>query len=93
MTTHTALGPGAEFALIEKMRKRWGDLARGIGDDAALLRVPRGEQLVASTDSAVDGVHFKRAWLGPREIGYRAVTAALSDLAAMGAAPLGILVS
>jgi len=92
-TKHTALGPGAEFALIDKMRKRWGALARGIGDDAALLAVPRGEQLVASTDAAIEGVHFKRAWLTPREIGYRAVTAALSDLAAMGAAPLGVLVS
>ncbi len=93
MPNHMALGPGAEFALIEKMRKRWGDLARGIGDDAALLAVPRGEQLVASTDTAIEDVHFRRAWLTPRAIGYRAVTAALSDLAAMGAAPLGVLVS
>lgn len=92
-TKHTALGAGAEFALIDKMRKRWGALANGIGDDAAMLQVPRGEQLVASTDSALEGVHFKRAWITPREIGYRAVTAALSDLAAMGAAPLGVLVS
>jgi len=93
MTKHTALGPGAEFALIDKLRKRWGALASGIGDDAALLAVPRGEQLVASTDSALEGVHFKRPWLTPKEIAYRAVTAALSDLAAMGARPLGVLVS
>lgn len=92
-TTHTRLGPGAEFALIEKLVKRWGALARGIGDDAALMSVPRGEQLVASTDVALDGVHFRRAWLTPREIGYRAVTAALSDLAAMAAAPLGVVIS
>lgn len=92
-TKHTALGPGAEFAMIDKLRHRWGSLARGVGDDAAILEVPRGEQLVASTDSMIEGVHFKRAWLSPREIGYRAVTAALSDLAAMGAAPLGVLVS
>jgi thiamine-monophosphate kinase len=89
----TTLGPGAEFAIIAKLRRRWGDLSRGIGDDAALLDVPRGEQLVASTDASVEGVHFKRTWLTPREIGYRAVTGALSDLAAMGAAPLGVLVS
>ena len=90
---HTPLGPGAEFTLIDKLRQRWGALARGIGDDAALLTVPRGEQLVASTDTAIENVHFRRAWLTPREIGYRAVTSALSDLAAMGATPLGVLVS
>lgn len=87
------MGPGAEFDLIRKLRKRWGDLARGIGDDAATIVAPRGEQLVASTDTALEGVHFRRTWLTPREIGYRAATAALSDLAAMGAAPIGLLVA
>ena len=91
--SHTALGPGAEFAIVDTLRRRWGALARGIGDDAALLTVPRGEQLVASTDSAIEGIHFRRRWLTPREIGCRAVTTALSDLAAMGAKPLGVLVS
>ena len=87
------LGPGAEFDLIRRIRARWGTLAVGLGDDAALLDVPRGERLVASTDTAVEGVHFRRGWLSAEEIGYRAVTAALSDLAAMAAAPLGALIS
>ena len=90
---HAALGPGREFDIIRMLANRWGPLARGIGDDAAMFRTPRGDQLVVSTDTALEGVHFRTGWLSQREIGYRAVTAALSDLAAMAAAPLGVLVS
>jgi thiamine-monophosphate kinase len=46
-----------------------------------------------STDSAVEGVHFRREWFSPGEIGFRAITAALSDIAAMAAEPRGVLVS
>lgn len=93
MNDDTALGPGKEFDLVRKLLHRWGDAACGIGDDAALLDVPAGHQLVASADSAVDGVHFRREWLTPREIGWRVAAAALSDLAAMAADPLAMLVS
>jgi thiamine-monophosphate kinase len=58
-----------------------------------VLDVPAGERLVVSTDSTVEGVHFRRPWLTPEEIGWRATHAALSDLAAMGAAPLGVLLA
>ena len=88
-----ALGSGAEFDLIRAMRERWGALAVGVGDDAAVIRPARGEQLVVSVDAAAEGVSFRREWLSSREIGYRAVTAALSDLAAMAAAPMGVLVA
>jgi len=88
-----ALGPGREFDLIRSLIQRWGAAAVGIGDDAALLRVPRGETLLASVDANVEGIHFQRDWFAPDEIGYRAVTAALSDLAAMAARPLGMLIS
>src|SRR5437667_11194522 len=88
-----ALGPGDEFDLIRALKEAWGPLAPNIGDDAAVLRPPSGEQLVVSTDAALEDVHFRRAWLSLQEIGYRAVTAALSDLAAMAAAPLGVLIS
>lgn len=87
----TPLGPGAEFDAIREMLRRWGPRAAGIGDDAALLDVPVGYQLAVSTDSSVEGVHFRRAWLTPREIGYRASVAALSDLAAMAATPIGLV--
>ena len=93
MTVSIALGPGREFDIIRGLLTRWGDRARGIGDDAVTLDVPPGERLVVSTDSSVEGVHFKREWLTPREIAYRATAAALSDLAAMAATPLGILVA
>jgi thiamine-monophosphate kinase len=88
-----ALGPGAEFDTVRTMFSRWGALAPGVGDDAALLDVPAGSRLVVSTDTSVENVHFKRAWLSPEEIAYRAVAAALSDLGAMGAAPLGMVIA
>ena len=93
MSDDTPLGPGAEFDAIREMLARWGDRAVGIGNDAAVLRLPRGDSLVASVDAAVEGQHFRREWLSPREIGYRAVTAALSDLAASAAKPIGVLIA
>jgi len=93
MSDGVELGPGAEFDLIRQLRERWGPLAVGLGDDAAVLQLPRGEQLVISVDAAIEGVHFRQDWLSPREIAYRAVTAALSDLAAMAAVPRGVLVA
>ncbi len=93
MSDHVRLGPGAEFDAVRSMLERWGPRARGIGDDAAILDVPTGERLVVSTDATVEGIHFRRDWLTPEEIGWRATAAALSDLAAMGAAPLGVLIT
>jgi thiamine-monophosphate kinase len=90
---HLALGGGAEFDAIRAMLHEWGARATGIGDDAAVLDMPVGEKVVASTDASVEGVHFRREWLSAGEIGARAATAALSDLAAMGAAPLGLLLA
>jgi thiamine-monophosphate kinase len=86
-----ALGEGAEFDTIRDLIARWGATASGIGDDAATLDLPRGERLVVSIDAFVIDRHFERDWLTPTEIGYRATAAALSDLAAMAAAPLGLL--
>jgi thiamine-monophosphate kinase len=70
-----------------------------IGDDAALLPVDGSQALVVTTDSLVDGVHFSVGLAMPTQItmdyqdaGWRSVAANLSDLAAMGATPLGITV-
>lgn len=93
MSGHIRLGPGAEFDAVRALLARWGPRARGIGDDAAILDVPAGDRLVVSTDATVEDVHFRRPWLTPEEVGWRATSAALSDVAAMGATPLGILVS
>jgi thiamine-monophosphate kinase len=88
-----ALGPGREFDAIRAMLARWGSAATGIGGDAAELVVPGGQRLLVSTDTSVEGVHFRRDWLSPSEIGYRATAAALSDLAAVAATPLALLLS
>ncbi|HET7457812.1 MAG TPA: AIR synthase related protein, partial [Gemmatimonadaceae bacterium] len=88
-----ALGAGREFDAIRELARRWGTLAPSLGDDCAVLDVPAGARLCLSTDASVEGVHFRRGWLTPREIGYRATAAALSDLAAAAATPLGVLLA
>lgn len=91
---HQALGGGAEFSVIRRLVDRWGPLAADIGDDAAVLPPPPpGTVRVISTDACVEGVHFRPGWLTPGELGARAVTAALSDLAAMGARPEFLLLA
>ncbi len=64
----------------------------GIGDDGAYLALG-APHLVVSVDAAIEGVHFRRAWLDWEAVAFRAVQAALSDLAAMGATPAAILSS
>src|SRR4028119_462879 len=63
-----------------------------VGDDAAVLPAPLGQSLVVTTDVLVDEVHFSDRTTTPEDAGWRAATANLSDLAAMGALPLGITV-
>jgi len=90
--------PLPERKLIERIRRRAGPvrtkgLVAGIGDDAAILELPRNRQLVATTDLMVEGVHFRRDWHSPESIGHRALARGLSDLAAMGADPWAVLLS
>ena len=59
---------------------------RGIGDDAAILEVPPGHELVVTTDTLVAGRHFEVA-ADPAGVGWKALAVNLSDLAAMGAEP------
>ena len=87
------LGPGKEFDLVRTLLAEWGKSAQRIGDDAAVLEVPPGQRLVVTTDTSVEGVHFRREWLNHFEIGYRATAASLSDLAAMGARPIGVVIA
>jgi len=87
-----------ESALIRRIAKRAGHPSDriwplGIGDDAAILRTRSDEELVLSTDCQVEDVHFRFDREGPRTIGRRALAVNLSDLAAMGAAPVGALLS
>jgi len=85
--------PAGEFDLIRRHFQRLGHpstagVALGIGDDCALL-VPRaGHQLAVSTDMLVEGRHFLPG-ADPAALGHKALAVNLSDLAAMGARPLG----
>lgn len=63
-----------------------------IGDDGAVLSINPQQQLVITTDVLVDNVHFSYRTTPPDTVGWRAATANLSDLAAMGATPIGITV-
>ena len=63
-----------------------------VGDDAAILDIPEGKSLVVTTDVLVDGVHFSDQTTSAEDVGWRAAAANLSDIAAMGASPLGITV-
>jgi thiamine-monophosphate kinase len=63
-----------------------------VGDDAALLRVADNHCLVVTTDLLVDNVHFSDRTTAAADVGWRAAAANLSDLAAMGASPLGITI-
>jgi thiamine-monophosphate kinase len=65
----------------------------GIGDDAALVEVPSGQELILTTDMSVEGVHFTVALHPARAVGHRALARSLSDIAAMGGTPRYALVS
>ena len=86
------LGPGGEFDRLRAIFVALGTAGRDLGDDCALLSIG-GRTLAISIDLSLEGVHFRTDWLALREIGWRATAAALSDLAAEGATPLGVLVS
>ncbi|MEZ4407453.1 MAG: thiamine-phosphate kinase [Polyangiales bacterium] len=76
----------SEFDRIARLRRRFGappPPSLGVGDDAAVLASPL--PLVVTVDAAVEDVHFSRALLSLRDAAARAIAAAVSDIAAMGA--------
>jgi thiamine-monophosphate kinase len=76
-----------ELGLLAELERR--GLAQSIGDDAAQL----GEGLVVTQDALVERVHFRLDWISWRDLGWRAAAVNLSDLAASGAEPEGLLVT
>ena len=83
--------PLPELAFIRRIRlaaQRGGDQpGRGIGDDCAVLSVPRGHELLVTTDLSLEGVHFRRDWHPADSVGHRCLARGLSDIAAMGGLP------
>src|SRR5579862_4019500 len=79
-----------EFSLIKKYfaqsTLQRDDVILGIGDDAAIVQVPTLQQLIITTDTLVNGIHFPEN-TAPFDIGFKALAVNLSDLAAMGATP------
>ncbi len=83
---------GGEFGWIARMQAAHAGasgkgLAVPIGDDAAVLDVPQGQQVVVTTDMLVERIHFRRDWSDAYSIGWKTAAVNLSDLAAMGAKP------
>jgi thiamine-monophosphate kinase len=79
----------SEFALIDRIRARVtarDDVLLGIGDDAAIVRVPPGRDLLIATDTLNRGIHFPDNTL-PDQLGWKTLAVNLSDLAAMAAQP------
>jgi thiamine-monophosphate kinase len=69
------------------------ELLQGIGDDCAVLRAPHGPDLLVTTDFSLEGVHFRRNWHSAQSVGHRCLTRGLSDIAAMGGAPVAAFLS
>ncbi len=96
-STRDSLKTIGEFGLIRQLQRQWPtsspSIITGIGDDAAILKIPPGQQLLISTDVLIEDIHFDLSYQTPKDLGWRAGVANLSDIAAMGGTPLYLLVS
>jgi thiamine-monophosphate kinase len=97
---HSFRLPLPERELISRIRRlasratpHGRKLVTGIGDDVAVVRLPRGHELLVTTDFSLEGVHFRREWHSSRFIGHHCLTRGLSDIAAMGGEPLAAFLS
>lgn len=95
--TRTELEKLGEFGLIDRLTR---DLPihnpqytlKAAGDDAAVLRIPEGHVQLVSKDMLIEGVHFDMTYCPLKHLGYKAIAVNLSDIAAMNAKPLQVLI-
>ncbi|MCH8332629.1 thiamine-phosphate kinase [Candidatus Sumerlaeota bacterium] len=95
------LADWGELRFLDWVRRSFGkdkggggnEILLSIGDDAAHLRLSRSRDIVVTTDALIEDVHFARSWIGPGDLGRKALVASLSDLAAMGAMPIASFLS
>lgn len=82
--------PLTEKIVIERIRRAAAEKHRygiGIGDDCAVLPMPKGHEALVTTDFTLEDVHFRQAWHPPDSVGHRCLARGLSDIAAMGGIP------
>jgi len=86
----TELNDLGEFGLIERLEKQFpvqnSTSAKGIGDDAAMISIG-SEYLLVTTDMLLEGIHFDLSYMPLQHLGYKAVVANVSDIAAMNGKP------
>lgn len=88
-----------EFRLIERLVGRLSSMdgedgvLTGIGDDAAVLSHPAGMDLLVTTDTVIDEIHFAKSTMDYPDVGYKAVAVSISDIAAMGGRPQSVVLA
>lgn len=85
----------SEFDFIRKIRQKSfsSPVKTGIGDDCAVVRKDARTDLVMTADLLVEDIDFRRSWMIPKFLGFKALAVSLSDVAAMGAAPVWAMLS
>jgi thiamine-monophosphate kinase len=84
---------GVPQARARRLGIRLGEAGHGIGDDCAVLDLPRGHEILVTTDFSLEGIHFRREWHPPDSIGHRCLARGLSDISAMGGIPQAAFLS
>jgi len=94
---YTEINQLGEFGLIEHLTKdlklKQPSTVKGVGDDAAVIKVEKDKFILLSTDMMVEGIHFDLTYTPLRHLGYKAVSANVSDICAMNGEPSQIVVS
>jgi thiamine-monophosphate kinase len=92
------VGDIGEFALIDRLQRflqapSGSQVVKSIGDDCAVLQPAAESELILTTDSQEEGIHYRLDWSTPEDIGWRCLAINVSDIAAMAGWPLGAVVA